>query len=125
MKYSLTTVAKCLAIFLLSSCFIFSKCNKEEALGEFYFRCKIDGESYRPNSCANCMRAQILRDTVFILNGNAGFESVGIGIYDGRTVGKKTYTLNRIGSGGSYNFSTTVDDIFRTDENRSVNHYQS
>jgi len=119
MKIHLTTIAKCLATLALCSCFIFSKCNKEDALGEYYFRCKIDGELYRPNNCANCERAQLLRDTVFIVNGNAGFESLAIGIYDGNTIRAKTYLLYRIGSGGSYKFSTTVDDIFRTDSLRT------
>lgn len=119
MKLQLATIAKYFALFLIASCFIFSKCNKEDALGEYYFRCKIDGELYIPNSCANCMQAQILNDTVFIVNGNAGFKSLAIGIYDKDKIGTKTYLLYRIGSGGSYKFSTSSDDIFRTDSLRT------
>ncbi|MGN6438227.1 MAG: DUF6252 family protein [Agriterribacter sp.] len=115
MKYSLTTVAKCLAIFLLSSCFISSKCNKEEALGEYYFRCKIDGETYRPNSCANCMTAQILGDTVIMLQGNRDFEALTIGVINKPAIEATSYLLNdNISSRGTYKYSTTVNDRYFT-----------
>ncbi|MGN6438862.1 MAG: hypothetical protein ACTHMM_20120 [Agriterribacter sp.] len=115
MKSSRAHTAKCITILLLASCFISSKCNKEEALGEYYFRCKIDGESYRPNSCANCMRAQLLGDTVFLLNGNADFQSVGVGVTKKPSFLLDDYILNSPSNGGVYKFSTTTDDRFDTD----------
>jgi len=119
MKTHLTTIAKCLATLALCSCFIFSKCNKEDALGEYYFRCKIEGELYRPNNCANCERAQLLRDTVFLTNGNAGFESVLLGVAEQPSIRKGTYVLNSPRSGAAYDNSPQVDDIFRTDSLRT------
>lgn len=120
MEKQLTSLKKCLAAILLIPCFIFSKCNKEDALDEYYFRCKIDGEPYIPNGCANCMSAQILDDTVFIVNGNAGFMSIAIGINDKARIGVKAYTLNEvIGRQGSYDISPQVDDIFLTDSART------
>lgn len=105
---------------LLAPCFICSKCNKEDVLPEYYFRCKIDSQDYRPNSCANCMKAQILRDTVLLLNGNAGFQSVGLGLYDGDGVEAKSYILNgKVSGSADYKNSTTVDDIFKTDSLRT------
>lgn len=119
MKKRLTTLRRCLALFILSPCLIFSKCNKEDALPEFYFRCTIDGEPYRPNSCSNCMRAQLLGDTVLMLNGNADLQSVAIGVINKPRFILDRYVLDRIGSGGSYKFSTTSDDVFRTDSQRT------
>lgn len=62
------------------------------------------------------MRAQVLRDTVLLLNGNAGFQTVGLGLYDGEGIETKTYILDGKTSGSAdYKNATTVDDIFKTD----------
>ena len=104
-----------LLYLLLASFFVFSKCNKEDALPEYYFRCKLDGQDYRPNICANCMRAQILGDTVFLMNGNADFQTVLIGVTQKPSFVLGNYILDSPSSGGAYKFSTTTDDRFDTD----------
>ena len=120
MKTRLFSLQSYLACLLLAPFFISSKCNKDDALPEYYFRCKIDGQDYRPNSCANCMRAQILRDTVLLLNGNAGFQTIGLGLHDGGGVETKTYVLNgKVSGSADYKNATTVDDIFKTDALRT------
>ena len=106
-------------IIALLPCFLFSKCKKDEVLPEYYIRCKIDGLNYLPNNCANCMRGQILRDTVFLMNANADYQTVGIGFYDGEKIGIKTYNLNGKTTGSAvYKNSTTTNDIFKTDSVR-------
>lgn len=122
MRKQLLPFKSCIILFLLAPCFIFSKCNKEDALGEYYFQCKIDGELYRPNNCANCKRAQLLGDTTFLLNGNAGFESVGLGVIklDKEPVVTGNYILNMNPQiNGYYDNSPQVDDIFKTDSLRT------
>ena len=106
------TTIPSLAIAVL---FLFSTCRKEEPLPDYYIRCKIDGEDYWPNKCANCMRGQLLGDTVFMMNANAGFQSVLLGVINKPSFVLQKYTLNRTESGGSYDNSPLVDDIFRTD----------
>ena len=115
MKTQSLIIGKYIVFFLFAPFFICSKCNKEDALPEYYFRCKIDGQDYRPNSCANCMRAQILGDTVFLTNGNAGFETVLVGVTKKPAFIVGNYILNSPSSGGAYKFSTTTDDRFDTD----------
>jgi hypothetical protein len=95
--------------------FLFSKCSKEQPLPDYYIRCKINGEDYLPNNCANCMRGQLLGDTVFMMNANAGFQSLLIGVINKPSFILQTYILNRIQSGGSYKNSTTTNDKFDTD----------
>ncbi len=65
-----------LLILLLTS----TQCKKSPALSEFYFRCNVDGQEYRPNGCANSRVARLLGDTTFLFNGNKGFESILIGV---------------------------------------------
>ena len=118
MNTRLFSLQSYLACLLLAPFFISSKCNKDDALPEYYFRCKINGQDYRPNSCANCMRAQILGDTTFLLNGNAGFESVGLGVIklDKIPISTEKYILNMNPQiNGYYDNSPQVDDIFKTD----------
>lgn len=122
MKLQPATIAKYFAVIFIASFFIFSKCNKEDALGEYYFRCKIDGEIYRPSNCANCQEAQLLGDTIFLLNGNAGFKSVGLGVIklDKEPVVIGNYILNMNPQiNGYYDNSPQVDDIFKTDSLRT------
>lgn len=116
MRKQLLPFKSCIILFLLAPCFIFSKCNKEDALGEYYFQCKIDGELYRPNNCANCMTAQILGDTVVMLQANRDFEALTIGVINKPAIQSTSYLLNdNISSRGTYKFSTTVDDRYFTD----------
>ena len=64
------------------------------------------------------MRGQLLGDTVFLMNANAGFESVSIGIIklDKVPITTTTYILDaNKQQDGVYDNSPLVDDIFRTD----------
>ena len=98
-----------------------ASCEKQDPNpAQFYIRCKIDGQDYLPNNCANCMRGQILRDTVFLMNANAGFESVGVGVFDGSRISTKTYILNAGPSASAdYDNSPQVNDIYKTDSART------
>lgn len=111
---------KIISFALIALITVAASCKKNEypepGPNDFYFRCKIDGRLYIPNSCANCMVGKILRDTVYLMNGNSGFESVLIGINDGEIFGKKNYLLNdKIGRQGGYDNSSIVEDIYKTD----------
>jgi hypothetical protein len=81
-----------------------------------YFQCKINGQTYIPNSCANCLTCTVYQDTIFLLGANAGFETVGIGINDNSGIKVTTYTLNDvIGRRGDYKNSTLTNDRYFTD----------
>jgi hypothetical protein len=101
-------------VLLAASC---EKQNNNPA--QYYIRCKIDGQDYLPNNCANCMKGQLLNDTTFLLNANAGYESLGIGLFDGTGVSIKTYILDGKKASGDYDNSPLVNDIFKTDSLRT------
>ena len=110
---------KALSFTLIALITIAASCNKNEypepGPDDFYFRCKIDGRIYVPNSCANCLSFMLLEDTSLIANGNAGFETIGFGINDKTGIQAKTYELiNQIGNRATYKYSTTTDDYYRT-----------
>lgn len=111
MKYLI--IVSCLTILMAASC------NKNEypepGPNDFYFRCKIDGRLYIPNSCANCMSFKLLEDTSLIASGNAGFETIRFGINDKTGIQEKEYALiNQGGQRATYKYSTTTDDYYRT-----------
>lgn len=104
-----------LSIMLLSN-----SCRKNSK-PDYYFQCQVDGQTYIPNSCANCMVAKLLGDTTLLLNGNRGFESIGIGIIklDKVPVSTGTYVLNdNPQQSADYDNSPQVDDIYRTDKTK-------
>src|SRR4051812_10440525 len=111
------------AKLLLLSFFIIlcsNNCKKAPPLGDFYFRCKVDGQSYAPNNCANCTQCDFLGDTTLILGGNRGFETLGIGLNDFSGIKPSTYILNNVpGRRGDYKNSTMVDDRYFTDSTRT------
>lgn len=101
---------------------IFTTCKNVTPPGpnDFYYQCKINGQRYVPNSCANCLTCTIYQDTIFLLGANAGFETVGIGIINisGQPISATTYILNNNPrSGADYKNSTAPIDIFNTDTN--------
>jgi hypothetical protein len=103
---------------------IFATCNKTPPIptDDFYFRCKINGQTYIPNNCANCMVAKLLGDTTLLINGNAGFESIAIGIinFTGQPIIISSYILNdNPRHGADYKNSTTTNDKFDTDATRT------
>jgi hypothetical protein len=94
-----------------------SECRKT-LTPEFYFKCKVDGQEYIPNNCANCLTCTILGDTAFILGANRGYEVVLLGKinHNGLPIIATTYLLNEIPEQrASYDNSPTVNDIFKTD----------
>jgi hypothetical protein len=96
---------KILTFFIIALVTLSASCKKTTDLGpdDFYFRCKINGKTYIPNSCANCTSGKLLGDTTFLINGNAGFESIAIGIINltGQPITISTYILNdNLRSGG-------------------------
>jgi hypothetical protein len=111
------------AKLLLLSFFIIlcsNNCKKAPPLGDFYFRCKVDGHDYIPNNCANCTQCDFLGDTTLILGGNRGFETLGIGLNDVSGIKPATYDLNNVlGRRGDYKNSTLVDDRYFTDSTRT------
>jgi hypothetical protein len=107
--------------FILPALFftlIFATCKKNPTPDNNYpyFQCKMNGQKYIPNNCANCLTCTIYQDTIFILGANAGFETVGIGINDHTGIKITTYILNDvIGSRGDYKNSTLTNDRYFTD----------
>lgn len=102
---------------------IFATCKKDPKPGkdDFYFQCKINGKTYIPNSCANCVTCAILGDTTFLLGGNAGFEALDIGVIklDKISITETTYILNNNPQqNGTYDISPLVNDIYKTDSIR-------
>ncbi len=113
MKYIFRFPIITLSLLLFSA----SQCKRSPTLPEFYYRCIVDGQDYRPNGCANCLTCTILRDTVLLLGANKGYESVNIGINDFDSINIKNYSLNNIiGRQGGYDNSPLVDDKYITDE---------
>lgn len=110
---------KYLLCILLTSILIGSKCKKDNATN-FYFQCKVDGVSYEPDNCANCIGKDLLGDTTLILGANTGFKTLGIGIKDNTGIKITSYILNEVnGRRGDYKFSTTSNDRFFTDANHT------
>ena len=102
-------------IILLTTFLFLSGACKKEHLPEYYFKCKVDGKEYIPNNCANCLTSEILRDTILMIRGNRGFETLGIGINDNRGIQTGNYLLNEvIGRRGDYKFATTPNDRYFT-----------
>lgn len=108
------TTVKWLYFLCIIYSFIFSKCQKDELLPEFYFRCIIDGLNYLPNGCANCMRCDIYGDSSIIMWGNRDFETLRISI-DNQPIKIGQYQLvNQPGKRATYKNATTTDDFYRT-----------
>ena len=98
-----------------------SECRKTTT-PEFYFKCKVDGQEYIPNSCANCRVAKLLGDTTFLLSGNRDLESILIGIVNHNSVPItiNTYTLDqRSEQKASYKNSTSFLENYNTDSART------
>lgn len=110
-----------LILLIASVLFLSGACEKEH-LPEFYFKCKVDGKEYVPDNCANCVISEILRDTVLILGGNKGFETLGVGINDTRGIQTGNYILNEVvGRRGDYKFATTPIDRYFTNNTHNGN----
>ena len=110
---------KYLKYVIILICPLLLFCNKEH-LPEYYFMCKVNGQEYIPNKCANCIQAEILEDTILMLRGNRDFETLGIGIIDSYGIKVGTYLLNESnGRRGDYKFTPATNDrYFTNDVNR-------
>ncbi len=66
------------------------------------------------------MVAKLLGDTTLLINGNAGFETILIGIINKPEIIQNSYLLNsNIANGGTYKNSTITTDRFDTDATRT------
>lgn len=113
---------KLFALLFLGTIIISASCEKNPIPDPngFYFRCKINGQTYIPNSCANCLTSTILKDTILILGGNSGYHTLGIGINDNTEIKVTTYILSdTIGRQGDYKNGTLTNDRYFTDANHT------
>lgn len=102
-------------LLIIATTFLNASCNKER-LPEYYFKCKLNGQEYVPDNCANCRDCKLLGDTTLMLRGNRGFETLGIGINDKGGIKTGNYLLHEvIGRRGDYKFSTIPNDRYFTD----------
>jgi hypothetical protein len=96
---------------------IFATCNKPPApaADDFYFKCKLNGQTYMPNNCSNCLSFKVLEDTSLIANANRGFETIRFGINDPTNIQAKNYSLINVGGMRvTYSNSTLTNDYYRT-----------
>ncbi len=112
--------SKILTLFIIALVTLAASCKKTTDPGpdDFYFQCKIDGSSYIPNSCANCITCSILGDTTFLLGGNAEYEALLIGVIklDHSQIAILNYVLNaNLQQKATYKNSTVTTDRFDTD----------
>jgi hypothetical protein len=115
MKYLIILFA---CVFCLAA-----SCNKEH-LPEYYFKCKVNGQEYMPDNCANCTTADLIGDTTFIFGGNKGIEAIAIGVKDLNGISVKVFLLNHLnlqnkGGGAIYKNTTSTIDQFKTDSIRT------
>ena len=108
-------------LFVLPALFftlIFATCRKNPPTTyEFYFTCKINGQTYIPG-LGNGLTRSLLGDTTFLLGGNLGYQALGIGIVNktDQLIITTTYILNdNPRFKGDYKNSTIPIDIFKTD----------
>ena len=109
---------KLFALLLLATIFMVASCKKttDPSPDDFYFRCKINGQLYIPNSCANCLTCTVYKDTILLLGANQGYKVLTIGINDNLNIRVTTYILNEIiGRQGTYKNSTLTNDRYFTD----------
>lgn len=96
---------------------------KKERLPEYYFKCKLNGQEYVPDNCANCRTANVLGDTLLIVGANRYLESIGIDVLE-YPLKENVYTLRRrrSASAGTADYDNTIgnpSDIFHTDSLRT------
>ncbi len=105
------------AIFFILS---FATCKKHpDKSNDFYFKCKINGQTYIPG-LGNDLTCELIADTTLLLGGNLGYEALDIGINDNTQIKVGLYFLNEIiGRQGSYKNSTLTNDRYFTDSLRT------
>ena len=110
-------------LFVLPAFFftlIFATCRKNPPpTYDFYFTCKINGQTYIPG-LGNGLTRSLLGDTTFLLGGNLGYQALAIGIINetNQPISTTTYILNdNPRQTGLYDNSPLVNDIFKTNSN--------
>ncbi len=106
-------------LLLLVTLFVFADCKKNPPVNpnDTYFNCKINGQDYNPDNCANCLVAEILQDSLLLVTANNGFQTLGIGINNPPTLLAQTYSLSSDpAQHGEYKNSTTTDDYYQTND---------
>jgi hypothetical protein len=106
-------------LLIICSCTAAS-CNKEK-LPEYYFKCKVEGQEYVPDDCANCRTAYLLGDTIILIQGSRSTETISLFSSD-RNIKETTYTLNHERTKHDALYDNTIgnpSDIFRTDSIRT------
>ena len=112
-----------LILILAASICLAASCNKEH-LPEYYFKCKVNGQEYVPDNCANCRTADLIGDTTLIIGGNKNIEAIAIGVKDLNGMSAKTFLLNHLNlqnkaGGAIYKNTTSTIDQFKTDSIRT------
>lgn len=109
-----------LLLILAASIFLAPSCNKEH-LPEYYFKCKVDGQEYIPDNCANCRTAYLLGDTIILMQGSRSTETISLFSSD-KNIKETTYSLNHERTKHDALYDNTIgnpSDIFRTDSIRT------
>ncbi len=107
---------------LIALIYLNSQCSKDSSPTGFYFQCKVNGQNYIPDGCANCLTCDLLGDTVLLLGANKGFEAIGIGIIklNRIPITVTSYDLNQNPQqNADYDNSPLVNDIYKTDSLRT------
>lgn len=102
----------------LSMFFLFATCKKDPPYDPngYYIRCKVNGQLYLPENCANCMTCDLIGDTLLLIGANRGFETLVIGVRDSLSVHIGHFPLNNSYNHNAYYKNSPITyDIFRTD----------
>ncbi len=102
--------------------FFAASCNKEH-LPEYYFKCKVNGQEYVPDNCANCLTKDMYGDTIMILGASKGNANIGLGIMK-HNIKEGIYNLltnitENNGTGSYDDIIGSPSNIFRTDSLRT------
>ncbi|MEO6869801.1 MAG: DUF6252 family protein [Ginsengibacter sp.] len=107
---------KTYTLLILAIIFIAASCNKDPKPNGDFVRCKVDGQSYKPDNCTNCTVCRIIRDTTFTFGINRGIENVGLGLNDPIGISVKAYILNdNFKNQGTYDNTIFGNDEYKTD----------
>lgn len=107
----------CIAL-TISVFFLCATCKKDPPYDPngYYIRCKLNGQLYLPENCANCMTCDLIGDTVLIIGANRGFETLGFGIRDLNLIKPINYPLNEeLRHRADYKKNPLVQDRYYTD----------
>lgn len=81
-----------------------------------YLECLIDGELFRACEGRGCIQATILRDSVLLLGGDRGFETISFGIFPNKKLTEGEYHLAFPPTDAIYSPSSSPFDNYVTDD---------